>query len=342
MDFLSEVYGQEPVREALWRLWRGGRLPHTMIFYGDEGLGKTTAALSLASAVTGEAVYEEAAPRLAEISPADLPVLTAGKETVWYLRPPRAELKIEQFRLFLDAMASFDGRPHVCIIDEAQTMRREIANAMLKTLEEPEAEVTFILVTHELSALLPTIISRAERFRFLPLSREAYGALVRARSGDFHLKTEEEIENAFLLSEGNPGLTLSMFAETGPAQPETAMALWEILTESGTPFSDGFRKPFFGEGTAEEQRRNLRAMLRWMMLIGRDLLVTAAAPEADFLHCRHEAARIRRLAPLWGASGAEAALEVLKEADAAARRYISAKNIWDMVLLSLARIRKGK
>ncbi|CUQ25565.1 DNA polymerase III [Bacteroides xylanisolvens] len=98
------------------------------------------------------------------------PVVTFADHQVWYLRPMGMELKIEQFRLFLDAMATFDETVHVCIIDEAQTMMDPVANSLLKTLEEPEGNVHFILITHDLHALLPTIISRGERFAFLPLS----------------------------------------------------------------------------------------------------------------------------------------------------------------------------
>lgn len=89
-----------------------------------------------------------------------MPALTLAGERVWYLYPQGMELKIEQFRVFLAAMASFDEKPHVCIIDEAQTMMEPVANSLLKTLEEPEGNIHFILITHDLDALLPTIVSR--------------------------------------------------------------------------------------------------------------------------------------------------------------------------------------
>lgn len=328
------VFGQPKLKRDLSRLLKEGRLPHTLIFYGDEGLGKTTAALDLGTALTGLSVWKEAGAWFTDPAFEKAPVLTAAEDQVWYIRPVGMELKIEQFRLFLDGMASFDGRPHLLIIDEAQTMMPAIANAMLKTLEEPEGNVYFLLITHDLDALLPTIISRGERFPFFPLGKEDYMALLSARPEDFHMQTLEERETAFLLSEGNPGMTLDMFSDTGVSQPESAMSFWEMMTESTAPFSEGM-------SLVTDDRKAFRRFLRWLILVGRDIMVAAAAPESHMERCRQVVLRERRIAPCWSGGRAEDALDVLKTADAACRRYISIKNIWDMVLISLNRIRKG-
>lgn len=329
------VFGQPKLKRDLSRLLEEGRLPHTLIFYGDEGLGKTTAALDLGAALTNQDVWKEAAPWFTDPAFEKSPVLTAAEDQVWYIRPVGMELKIEQFRLFLDAMPSFDGRPHLFIIDEAQTMMPAIANAMLKTLEEPEGNVYFVLITHDLDALLPTIISRGERFAFFPLGKEDYMSLLSARPEDFHMHTVQEKETAYLLSEGNPGMTLDMFSDEGADQPETAMSFWEMMTTSEAPFSEGME-------SVSEDRKVFRKRLRWLILVGRDIMVEAAAPGSGMERCRQVSSRIGRIAPEWNGGRAEEALEVLKTADAACRRYISIKNIWDMVLISFTRIRKGK
>ena len=334
VEWFPHVCGQDRLKEELGRLCSEDRIPHTLIFYGDEGLGKTTAALDFAGALTGRDVYQEAQAWASDPQLEKEPVLTAADDRVWYLRPVGTELRIDQFRAFLDAMSSFDGTAHLCIIDEAQTMMPAAANVMLKTLEEPPQQVYFILITHDLDALLPTIISRGERFPFFPLSREEYQAFLAGHREALPFRTAQEAEEAYYLSEGNPGLTQEMFQEEGTPQPETAMQFWERITDSVIPFS---------EGTAEasQDRKEFRRMLRWMILIGRDLLVLSEAPGADLVRCRQMAEREARIAPAWSGGRAEAALEVLFRADAACRRYISVKNIWDMILISLIRIRKG-
>lgn len=62
MGFLSHVYGQTRVKAELSRLLEEGRLPHTMIFYGEEGLGKTTAALDLAGTLAGKDIFRKPLP----------------------------------------------------------------------------------------------------------------------------------------------------------------------------------------------------------------------------------------------------------------------------------------
>lgn len=333
MEIFPHVYGQNRLKQNISQLFRENRLPHTLIFYGDEGLGKTTAALDLSGAITGCNLYTEAMGWFADSNAEKYPVLTGASDQVWYIRPLGLELKLEQFRLFLDAMIEFDERPHVCIIDEAQTMMPAIANAMLKTLEEPLSQVYFILITHDLAALLPTIISRGERFAFSPLSEEDYGALLKARPEDFPLPGLD-VRQAFILSEGNPGLTMEMFSSEGIPQPESAIHVWECITESRQPFADGM-------SAAEEDRKELRRMLRWLMLIGRDLLVLSDTADKEMVRCRQVLQRELYLAAKWDSRQTERALTVLKEADLAAKRYISVKNIWDMILISLVRIQKG-
>ncbi len=107
-DFLPHVYGQEKVKKEWKRLLEERRLPHTMILYGDEGLGKTTAAFDLAGVLTGKSgkLWEEIRLWQRESSGKE-PVVTFADHQVWYLRPMGMELKIEQVRLFLDALATF-------------------------------------------------------------------------------------------------------------------------------------------------------------------------------------------------------------------------------------------
>lgn len=334
MEFLPHLYGQPRLKRDLSRLLNERRLPHTMIFYGDEGLGKTTAALDLAGAVTQSEVYLDLVRCFSDSAMEKEPVLIGGKDEVWYLRPLGQELKIEQFRIFLEAMPSFDERPHFCIIDEAQTMMPPVANAMLKTLEEPASNVYFILITHDLDALLPTIVSRAERFPFFALSREDYRRLLAEEKDRFPFRSEKEADDAYILSEGNPGITLEMFG-AGDSGPEAAMDFWDMVSRGRAPFSEWTER-------APQDRKEFQKLLRWMFWIGRDLMVLSEAPGAVMERCRQVAGRERAIAPLWGEGKVEKALEALKMADAARSRYISVKNIWDMILVSLIRIQEGR
>ena len=143
-------------------LMENHRLPHTMIFYGDDGLGKTTAAFDFADFLTGasEKIWVEI--KKIKSSKNEKLLENLKGDRVWYIRPMGMELKIDQFRAFMEEMASFDEKLRVCIIDDAQKMNQYAANSFLKTLEEPVENLYFILVTSDINALLPTIVSRGE------------------------------------------------------------------------------------------------------------------------------------------------------------------------------------
>ncbi len=334
MEILSHVFGQTKLKARLSQLLREERLPHTMIFHGDEGLGKTTAALDLAESLTNTSVWDEYAAWQSEETDKELLLINrAGR--IFYIHPIGASqtLRIEQFRAFLEMMATFDDAVRVCMIDEAQGMRREIANALLKTLEEPPKNLYFILITHEPEALLPTIRSRGAAFPFFALSEEEFTELARAKGATFFAQNEVDIRSAYVLSEGNPGMAAEMFAETGARQPETAMDVWDILTTSLTPFSEA-------ASFAPKERPELRRMLRWMCLIGRDLFALSSTSVGDFARCRQILGREEAILPSWSGNRAARAVEVLKEAESACKLNISVKNIWDMMTISLLRIRK--
>jgi DNA polymerase-3 subunit delta' len=76
-----------------------------------------------------------------------------------------------------------DGGKKVCIVDGAEKMNTQAANAFLKTLEEPPKDTVIILIVSLATALLPTILSRCQRINFSPLRREVVEGLVRERLG---------------------------------------------------------------------------------------------------------------------------------------------------------------
>lgn len=334
-DFLPHVYGQEKVKKEWKRLLAENRLPHTLILYGDEGLGKTTAALDLAGHLTGQLdkVWEAFSSWDAASQKKD-PALVMANDQVWYLRPMGMELKMEQFRLFLEAMASFDEKPHVCIIDEAQTMMDPVANSLLKTLEEPEGNIHFILITHDLNALLPTIISRGERFAFFPLNETDFLSLLASAPKKYPCPSGMSPSWLYQLSEGNPGIALEVCDETGEAQPEAAMTFWEIISQDGIPFAKLSAKEW-------KERQEFLRMLRWVMLVGRDIMVLAETGNPSLARCISVVEREKALSTSWDKGRGEKAMKILKTAEIAVSRYINIKNVWDMILIELEHIQKG-
>jgi len=166
----SEFIGQEHIVKTLTNAISGEMISHAYLFAGPRGSGKTTLARLLAKAVNcqnrkkGESepcnkcsscleIMEGRSMDLMEIDAASHRGIDDARELIDGIRfmPTKSKYK-------------------VFIIDESHQLTREAANALLKTLEEPPAHAIFILATTEIHKMIPTIVSRCQRFDFRRLT----------------------------------------------------------------------------------------------------------------------------------------------------------------------------
>lgn len=152
------------------------RLPHAILLYGEEGSGKTDFAQSLAASVlckqpaaNGEACGQCDACRLiaAETHP-DLSLIQPAPPETSKSKKPVLNIRIDAIRRLcnkLESTSQYEGY-RVAIIERADKMLVQAANALLKTLEEPGAQTLIILVTSRPYRLPITIRSRCQALRF--------------------------------------------------------------------------------------------------------------------------------------------------------------------------------
>jgi len=166
------VRGHDRVIAALRRSMAQGRFPHAFLFAGPEGIGKRLFALTLAQALLCER-RPEAELEPCGACPACLQVAAATHPDVLRVARPedKHELPIGSIRdlnhdLGLKPMA---GGRRVAIVDDADDLSEEAANAFLKTLEEPPPGSVLILIGTSAEAQLDTIVSRCRVVRFDPL-----------------------------------------------------------------------------------------------------------------------------------------------------------------------------
>ena len=158
----SDVVGQEHVTQTLANAIAAHRIAHAYLFCGPRGTGKTTVARIFAKCLNctnGPKVdIDESDPRCQEITEGrSLDVLEidgASNNSVEQVRDLREAAK------FSPATSQFK----IYIIDEVHMLTTAAFNALLKTLEEPPAHVKFLLATTDPQKVLPTILSRCQRF----------------------------------------------------------------------------------------------------------------------------------------------------------------------------------
>ena len=204
--FFPHVFGHNKIQQYLAAAIDNKRIANTILFYGEEGLGKSTAALDLASRITGTTRIwdEQIASHWLTVEGDNIESLYRSPDgKIFYMKPQHMELNMEQFRLLLENIIILDDTPHVCIIDEAQSMGAAIANAWLKTLEEPPEHVKFILATTEPQKLPATILSRCQRFDFKRIGNEDIIKRLEIVCKESNIEiTKEALNIIAILSEG--------------------------------------------------------------------------------------------------------------------------------------------
>lgn len=162
--------------------YRAGKLHHALLLAGPPGIGKATFAFHLAHhllshPVAAEAPQQFAAPNLD--SALFRQIAQGAHPGVLHLTRPMNEktkafksvVTVDEIRKvgrFL-SMTSHDGGYRIAIVDPADDMNTNAANALLKSLEEPPPRTLFVLISHSLGGLLPTIRSRCQTIRLKPL-----------------------------------------------------------------------------------------------------------------------------------------------------------------------------
>jgi DNA polymerase III subunit delta' len=204
---LSAILAQETSVATLRRALANDRVHHAYLFDGPDGVGKEMGAFGLAQALVCEyrgvtlpkddacgvckacvrAVPKDGARR--PVHP-DVVVIERGlyePGTIGRRTQESQDISIDQVRTLVLARAAFaphEGRAKVFIVRRAEELSTSAANALLKTLEEPNDRTYFILLTSQADALLSTIRSRTQRVRFAALPHAIVAKLLAGRGVD--------------------------------------------------------------------------------------------------------------------------------------------------------------
>ncbi len=166
---LAEVVGQAAVTQTLTNALKSDHVSHAYLFYGPRGTGKTSTGRILAKAVNCLSTDKEKPCNACEMCRA----ITEGSAMDVIEIDAASNTSVEDIRSLREKVNYAPGQAKykVYIIDEVHMLSNSASNALLKTLEEPPPQVIFILATTEIHKVLPTIMSRCQRFDFRRISQ---------------------------------------------------------------------------------------------------------------------------------------------------------------------------
>src|SRR5262245_27903523 len=327
-----QIAGHRHLLDLIARATSRGTLPPSLIFAGPDGVGKKQAAVALAQLMNclepGKFNGLDACgacascKRIARGVHADVLMIEPGDT---------GAIKIDQVRDAIERSAyrPFEGRRRVVIVNDAEALNVEAQNALLKTLEEPPAASTFILVTSRPDTLLPTVLSRCQRLRFGRLSpAEVAAVLIRD-----HEYAESDAHAAASLSDGSVGRALEGGTDEFVDAREAATELLAAVATSSDPWRRlGGAKALAGGGSdREELARRLYALSSIM----RDLGILLSRADERGLANTDLRARLERLQQSFDRDRTLRAFSAIDRALAALDRNASPKIVADWLAFQI-------
>jgi len=249
-EFFESVWGQESAIRVMVDNLAKERLASSYLLSGAEGTFKIKSALIFAKLLLCKSPTKKGCgckscimfdkgthPDFMGITPTgsksenkNYHEIVRNPELIGMAKAGRA-IKVEQIRVLIDALSlkSYASGRKVVVVEGAETMNQQTANAFLKTLEEPPDDTVILMVSSNSSTLLPTIISRCRVLRFIPMKPEALAEKISSLNG---ISFDEALHLAEL-AEGRPETALGDGMEETQEIDNIAIDIVSNLTSMG-------------------------------------------------------------------------------------------------------------
>ena len=246
------------------------------------------------------------------------------KGDAFWIRPMKTTLKVEQWYSLLQDHLSVAGNGNrVVIVEDFHTANAVMANAMLKTIEEPPEQVYFIIITNKINTVLPTIVSRCMGVGFNSVDVDTIRTALVARgiTGD--------IEQALLAGHGNPQLVEKLATQGRIEMLELAVKVMDMLAFETRWFS------MISLACESLPRESLTELMHWLRLVSRDMMALKMGAQDGQLQVPMYKTQLLRLLPRWSMQALSQVITETLQAERALRLHIKTALVVDGLSIAL-------
>jgi len=248
------ILGHQQQKEFLKKIAESKNLPHAILFYGQEHLGKRALAIEFAQYLNCDG----------KVKPCKIckncKDIEKGIYPDFSLVEPEASKKSIQISQIRELIAKLSLYPYldtskIAIIDDAHLMTLEAQNSFLKELEEPKGRTILILITEYPKMLLPTVLSRLQKIRFSTVSKtEIENYLIKQGVG------EQASKEFSFLSSGKPGIALNFLSNPEKLKTQKKL-ISDVIQISNSEMGFRFK---YAKNMSEEKENIVETLDIWL------------------------------------------------------------------------------
>jgi DNA polymerase-3 subunit delta' len=322
-----DIKGQDKAKHILTTAIKNKKTSHAYLFKGPAGIGKKMTAHGFAALIN---CVQPDKTTVCGICPSCKKFKSDNHPDFHIIKPDGAGIKINQIRELQKTLTfpPFEAKTRVILLpDIHDTLRRpEVANGLLKTLEEPPEDTILILTGNEADSILPTILSRCQTIPFTPLSVEEMTLLLKTDN-----MNDQQIMALTAIAEGSPGRVGQQKTEF----LELRKTVINTLTHTDKNSSDAVTKVYAIAQQANDLKDNAGELLDLLTCWLRDLIILNTEGQHSPHIINQDLENLHQGAEMWSTPALMNCLQAIETAQLQLQRNCTRTLIFEVLFFAL-------